>query len=522
MFAYQSYNYDGGVIIASNINWYQNTPGASNNTAQNSPTIIADPLDQIKALLQSFGLYDALSQKFLASDFPIGNEDEYMRHYLFGIGKPFINLFVFVDVGVGYTLEVDSGDKEKDKEIVQLINDFLLRIDYQTTLIQLATFNEVLGRAALCLTKNLAEDDFYYNEFEGVTGVDIVNPMSLTRNSIRDAFNDKTGKTPFIQKWTNRESGVEETVDLERERVIYTTKNPFTTNATDGVSSFANCINDMRVGARFARYKAQVADKASRLHRHFQVDTDKFGKLKQGKEILQSKSKSKSYLHHIHRMINEMNDNGSDVATMDYIDSKEVTWAGKIPDITSLEKGVFESIAIKMEIPINVMSYGKDVNRNTLEILSDVFVRRRETGSQLDYIRITQKIINTFLEMKGITNTTVKFNFNKFLPDDINQMYLLLAEFASKLPGMLSDTEIRRKLAMPDKIEYGEADDQIKALQEEMMQKQQAMIAQSQNGGQPSSTGAITPSTINEINKLEQIQTTIDQAIYELQTLNLD
>lgn len=480
------------------VSLYTDNPPYYSKGTNFNPAIIADPLEGVKSVLQSFGMYDALTQKFLSSDYPIGSEEEYLRHYLFGIGKPFINFLVFVDVGVGYFVEADFGDQDLNKEISTMCMEMLERIEYQTTLTQVATYSEVLGRSCMVETVNLAQDDYYTNPLEDIHGIDSINPMSLDYDSIKDALNDKTNKTPFKQVWNDMTTGEHEEVELEAERVTYITKNPFTTLSVEGVSTFANAINDLRVGARFARYKAQVADKASRLHRHFKVDTEKFMKLKPGKEILNSKEKSKNYLYSVHQMINTMNERGSDVATMDYLDSKEVTWAGKIPNITDLERGVFESVAFKLEIPINTMTYGKDVNRNTLEVLSDIFIRRRETGAQNEYIKHSNKFLRNYLEMKDITEKgTVRLKFNKFLPEDITQLYLIISDFAAKLPGVFSDTEIRRKLQMPDKIEYGDADTQKQEKIEEMMRKQAQIQAET--------TGPTT------------LQQKLDQILYDLE-----
>lgn len=444
----------------------------NNTSTKKNLTVIADPVNEIKSLLQGFGVYDALIDKFLTSDYPIGTEEEYIRHYLFGVGKPFINFLVFVDVGTGFDIECDFGDDNKNIEIKEEIEQFLGKIKWQTSLIQFATYREVLGRGCIVKTRNLGGEDFYFNELEGITGVDVINPMSLEQEHLERAIADTKGKEPYHQSWVDFE-GEEHEVDIEQDRVIYSTLNPFSTKSPDGVSSFANCINDLRVGARFARYKSQVADKSSRMHRHFIVDTEKFGQLKQGKDILESKKKSEEYLYSIHRMINSMNEKGSDVATMDYILSKEVTYAGKIPDITSLERGVFESIATKMEIPINTMTYGADVNRATLEVLSDIFVRRRESGSQLEYIRVTESIIEEYLMMKGIEDGEVHFKFKKFLPEDLSELMTMVGSFVKNVPGVMSDSEIRKKIQMPEKIEYGEADDQKKEQIAEIMKGMQ-------------------------------------------------
>lgn len=425
---------------------------------------IVDPVDEYKAILESFGIYDALSEKFLGSDFPIGTDEEYMRHYLFGVGRPFINFLGFVDVGVGYDIEVNTEDEDEAIEIKELVDELTDRIHYQTSLIQLSAFKETLGKSAIVLTETSDGSDFFYDYNSGITGVDVINPSTLDPEETKKAFADKDGNTPFVQKFED-EDGNEQEIEIERERVIFLTNNPFTSFGGEGISSFSNCLNELKLAARFPRYKSQLSEKISKLNRHFIVNTDKFGALKQGKEILENKKKSKDYLFNIHQMINEMNERGSDIATMDYIDSKEVSYAGKIPDISGLEKGIFESIAFKMEIPLHTMSYGKDVNRATLRSLSELFVRRRQTGSQLEYVKISNNIFNHFLELKGFEDVTVSFKFRPFLPDDLNEMYNRVASFASRMHGILSVTEIRRLIGRPDKIEYGEADRQ---LQEEL------------------------------------------------------
>jgi len=364
----------------------------------------------------------------------------------------------------------------------------------------------------------MAGDDYYFSEYENVTGIDVINPITLDRESVKKSLNDKTGKLPFIQKYHDNE-GVEQEVELKRDRIIYSTKNPFTRNAVDGVSTFSNCLNELRLAARYPRYKSQLAEKASKLHRHFQVDTAKFGELKQGREILSSQKKSKDYLHKIHRMINDMNEKGSDVATMDYINSKEVTYAGRVPDITAMEKGVFESIAMKMEIPLNTMTYGSDVNRATLEVLSDIFVRRRETGSQLEYKRISDSILEEFLVMKGFDNVTATLEFKPFLPDDINEMFNIVSGFASRLNGILSATEIRRLIGRPDKIEYGEADKQMDDQLNDMMSKVKPPVNPNplmnpEQNPENIPTAQIVPDYQPTSGNLEELEAKLDEIIY--------
>jgi len=427
---------------------------------ENDVALTVDPLEESINTLQSFAKYSALRSVDIGRSFPVAGEEEFLWHYLYGIAKPFINLLVFVDVGVGFNVEPVFDDEDEGSEVRTLCEDFINSIDFLTTNMQYATYREVLGRGCIVTTKTGDGSDFYYNEDAGVTGIDCINPQSLEPEQLRRAVYDRLGKENYLQIYTDVD-GSEKSIILERRRVIYTTKNPFMKRSIYGVSSLAPAIGDLRTASKYPYHMERLSGKTSSLNRHFQINTDKLRNMKQGKRILESRSKSKEYMTRMYNLINRQQRSGGDVVTLDYIDSKEHSYAGKIPDITSMVKNTFEMIGIKMEVPIHLLSFSKDVNRATLETLTDTFVRRRINGSQAHYKRIVQKILNDYIAMKGFTDGYVKVNFNPFLPQDIFSMYERVANFVQKVPDSMSITEIRRKIDMPDEIEYGPADRQV-------------------------------------------------------------
>lgn len=423
---------------------------------------LIDPLSMTNDSLFAFGGYSAMSPKDISRGFPIAEDEEYMWHYLYGVGKAFVNFLVFVDVGVGYNIKPVFDDDVRGGEAKDLLEDWLTKIDYQTTLMQYATYRESLGKGCMVLTPTLGEREFFYDEKMGVTGVDVINALSLEEEQLQRAVLDRKGTTPYHQVYTDIDEN-EHTIVLEPERVIYTTKNPYMKRSVDGVSALAPAINDLRVASLYPYHRGRLANKISSMNRHFTIDTEKLAKMKQGKAILESRLKTDTYMAKMYNLINQQQAGGGDIVSLDWFNSKESSFAGKIPDIGEMEKHTLDMIGVKLETPVHMIAFGKDINRATLEMLSNMFLRRRETGSQKHYIRVSQDISNQYLRMSGYDDGYVKFGFNPFLPEDILTMFDKVSNFVQKAPDTLSVTELRRKIDMPDEIEYGKADEQVMA-----------------------------------------------------------
>jgi hypothetical protein len=179
-----------------------------------------------------------------------------------------------------------------------------------------------------------------------------------------------------------------------------------------------------------------------------------------------------------------------------YLDSKEVTYAGKEPDLVGLERASMETLAFKTEIPLNVLMYGADVNRATLEKITNFFVKRRANGPQGVYKAIIEEIANEYLMMRGYNKGKLQVKFNPFLDEDLTMVYAREADFANKVPGVVTNTELRRAIGMPDTPAVGPAEEYAKKQMQE-----QASLNAPQGVQNPQSPDAHAGAPSNELVK---------------------
>lgn len=453
-----------------NYNFYDY--GASSKNKMPIPSL-ADPGSRILSFLQSMGVNVDIDSLYNAADYPTGSPEEFLRHYFFGYGNQLIDFMVWVDIGVGWELTPKNfASDELGQKVKAELDEYFEYIDLIGTMIQFATYFYVLGKAAIVFTQTLRGDEFYYDKLAGVTGVDAIDPISLDENSIRDALKDITGKTPFKQKANyedlstlitsksdNENSESDTEIELARDRVIFRTRNPLSRVSPTGFSSFQNCVKDLQTAAKFPRYRNQLSSKYANLHRHYVVNTEMLKTLEGGLDILKTKEAQDQYLLSLWDLIKKQMDKGSTVITFDFIESHDISFGGKEPDLAGIEKQTYEAIAFKIGVPLNLTGlYGFEINRATLDTIAQFFVDRRKNGPQRLFKDVLKEIIERWMKLKGYVGG-FDIEIRPFLNESKDAIYnRALTLDQANVPR--SDLEKRREVGYPDEIEWGKADEE--------------------------------------------------------------
>lgn len=407
----------------------------------------------------------------LSIDYPVGDDYSAIRQYLRGPGGPLVDFLVYVDLGVGWKLNPVGWEDEKEgQKAAAKTEEWMDKISFFETMNMFATFRLVLGRHCIVKTYDL-NGDFYYSPREKVTGVDCIDPLTLDMNSVREVMRDRTGTVPFVQRYSGAKGEEGKTNEFSQDRVIYRTRNALTKYSTYGVSLFENTFTDLRTAAKFPRYRSDISRKYANIHRHFIVNTETLMSTPEGLKILSDPNLSKAYLDDIHTLIREQEEKSTSLATFDFITSIEQTYGGKEPDIAGVERTTYQSIGYKTGIPIELIMYTSEVDRSALEVVADLFVRRRENGDRkIVYAPIIRDIANEYAKMQGYPG---KFavEFNPFLSKDLNAIYARVGALMQQVPDIFSRVEIRREIDFPDRVVIGEADEYAR---EAFQQTQQA------------------------------------------------
>jgi len=386
-------------------------------------------------------------------DFPVASDTELVMHYLRGGGGPFIDLKVYTELGVGWNLKAEGfEDEDEGLKAVKLVEDEFKKRDFYTSLIQLATFRRVLGRAALIKTYTL-NGTFYYNEKEKTTGLDVINPMTLEMESIRRVMSDKTGDAQYKQQVSLVDGG-SDTIEFEQDRVIYITNNNMNRYSVTGTSDMEKALTDLRTLARFPFYRDEMGAIYSTLLLLITTDAEKIAKTEFGQKLRESVTNAQKYLDDTAEFYRQMRGKGNIIANYSWEDVNPVSFAGREVRLPELERATIESTAFKMEVPINLLMFGKDVNRDTLETLADVFVSRMEKGARkFVFTPIIESTANEILQQNGILEGRLTVEYNPFLSKNL----LEAAEILGKVwpTGAISKPEVRQKLDLPAEINLG-------------------------------------------------------------------
>lgn len=418
------------------------------------PPRMADPLEQFMEVGRriygpNFG-YQWLKNIF---DYPIASDSELILHYLRGGAGPFIDLKIYVELGVGWYLKPEGfADEEEGVEAKKLVDEELEKRDFYTSMIQLAMFWHILGRAALVKTYTV-DGKFYYSEKEGITGLDVINPMTLNMESIKKVMSDTTGTELYKQEVTLPD-GTFDTVEFEQDRVIYITNNAMTRNSPLGTSDLECALTDLRTLARFPYYRDEMGDLYSTLLLVITTDAEKIAGTEFGQKLRESVTEAQKYLDDTATFYREMRGKGNIIANYDWENVNPVSFAGREVKLVELELQTLRSIAFKMGIPLELLLYAEHVNRATLETLADTFVSRMEKGiRKFVFTPIIQNIADEILRQNDFADGHFTVKYKPFLPKNL----LAAAEIIRSIwpTGSISKPEIREQMDLPPKINLG-------------------------------------------------------------------
>lgn len=418
--------------------------------------IISDPLENVLNVLTSLGynIEDYLSDTSYSIDYPMGTEEEFLRHYVLGLGQPFTDFLTYVDAGVGFTIEPVFKDENEGEQAKQELERYYEKIDFLNTISIDTTYFLALGRSSIVLTKNALGDGWYYNKKQDIMGIDPINPMTLTEESIKKVKNDFTGLEVYKQQYSDS-TGESQTIELEQDRVIYRTRNPFGRSSLTGISTYQNSLKELRELAKYPRLRGQVAWKLSNIFRHYVIDNDMIKDTPLGKKVLNDPEEERNYLNFIQNMIMQQELRHPSIATFKWLRSEEKSFAGKEPPLDVIEKRSLDSLAFKQGVPLNLTMFGEDVNRSTLDTIGLYFIKRREKGPQNKHRILIQDISNQTLKLWGYEGT-VKIHMNKFIEDDENAVYQRVGDINQKMPGIMDLDEARELIKLPKREVVGE------------------------------------------------------------------
>ncbi|AEG18653.1 phage portal family protein [Methanobacterium paludis] len=422
-------------------------------TVNDNPPILADDrMDQILNLIQrydpTFRFWDIIQ----LLDMPAANEWELILHYTRGGAGPFVDLQNYVDLGIGWTLKPKGFEDEEDGKAAQkLVEEDFRQRDFYTTMMQFGTYFRVLARSVIVKTYN-GLGEFYSNPYAGVTGVDCINPMGLTDESIRNVMKDSTGTLKFQQLPIDGASGP----SFSQDRVIYRTQNNLSTRAVLGHSAIQRSLTDLRTLARFPHYRNKLGHIYSQIMQSVKIDTAKMGESPLKSKIMNSWQEAKGLLNDSAKYYQKVAERGGTAAGYDWMDIEQSSFAGKEVKMVELEQQTLESIAFKFGVPLTLLAYAQSqvVNRATLEALTDVFISKQENGVRNSiYTPIIQNTAQEVLYQNDINEGHLEVSYNPFLSKDLLKAAQIVA--AAWPTGAISRPEVRGELNLPAAVDLG-------------------------------------------------------------------
>lgn len=418
------------------------------------PIMSNDPIDRIMRTIRRYDPSFAFKKITNITDFPVADDFELLVQYLRGGAGPFIDLFLYVDYGVGWTLNPKGfSNSEAGLKAKELVEEKLKEMEFNTTMLQSGAFYEVLGRTCNVRTLDL-NGDYYINKLEKCTGYDCINPMTLDMDSVRRALADTTGTVPYKQMTPTIDNKFT-TVELEPERVEYKTKNPLTKYSPMGNSDLQRCITDLRTLARFPHYRNKLGRKYSEIFRVIEIDSEKVAESgEMGRKITEDFNEAQKFLDDTAEFYRDQEEKGGTVAVYNWEKVIDSSWAGKEVKIQDVELATLQSIAMRLSVPLPILQFAEYVNRDTLTTLVDTFISRREKGTRNHfYTPIIEKVSQHILDQEGITQGTLEVKYNKFLSKNLVE----IADIISKLypTQSISKPEIRELVDLPDEINLG-------------------------------------------------------------------
>lgn len=417
-----------------------------NKRQMNPPVMSNTVLDQMSRAMRRYDPHFRTWAYRQVADYPVASENELLVHYLRGGAGPFIDIKLYVELGVGWTLKpVGFEDEEDGQDAKKIVDTKFKEMDFHGTMMELDMFYRVLGRACLVKTYDL-NGDFYYNKNEKVTGADSINPMTLTDTSLRNVMADRAGIMPYVQQVTGTD-GRSGTVSLEQDRVIYITNNPFAKHSTYGNSDLNNSITDLRTLSRFPHYRDDLARLYSQMHRIVKIDSEKITANEYGQRLKEDPEEAQKYLDDTAEFYRKQEKEGGTIVVFDWEEVIQSSWAGKEVKLADLERQTLESVAYKQKVPLPLLLFAQYVNRDTLETLNDVFVNVMNNGVRdRVFTPIIESTSQEILDQNEITNGHLEVQYNPFLSKDLLKISQIIGNIWPT--GSISRPDIREWLGM--------------------------------------------------------------------------
>jgi len=417
-----------------------------NKRQMNPPVMSNTVVDQLSRAMRRYDPHFRTWAYRQVADYPVPSEAELLVHYLRGGAGPFIDIKMYVELGVGWTLKPKGfRDEEDGQEAKKIVDERFKKMDFHGTMMELDMFYRTLGRACLVKTYDL-NGDFYFNKNEKITGADSINPMTLTDASLRKVMADRAGIEPFVQQVTG-EVGTPGTVPIEQDRVIYITNNPFAKHSTYGNSDLNNSITDLRTLAGFPHHRGSLARIYSHMHRIVTIDSEKIAGTEYGQKIKEDPVEAQKYMDDTAEFYRKQEKEGGTVVNMDWEKVEQSSWAGKEVKLSDLERQTLESIAFKQKVPLPLLLFAQYVNRDTLETLNDVFVNVMNNGVRdRVFTPIIENTAQEILFQNEINEGYLEVQYNPFLSKDL----LKLSQIISNIwpTNSISRPDIREWMGM--------------------------------------------------------------------------
>lgn len=420
-----------------------------NNEPSDLPILGNDAQDRMLNLIQRFDSSFRFHDLFQVLNFPYASDYELILHYTRGAAGPFIDVKKYADVGVGWTFkpvgfkDTETGDDAKEKA-----ETFMQEIEFNTTMDMFATWYESVAKACIIETKNKL-GEYYQNPNLGITGVDCINPTTLTPESIDLVLNDPTGKAQYVQSVTASSS--RPAPKFDRDRVIYRTQNDLSKRGAVGNSKLQRCIIDLRTAGFFPHYRRELGQIYSQMSRVIKINTEKLLELDIGKEIMKTNNTMQDHLDRTADFYRLQEEKGGTFVIFDFEEIDQSSFAGKEVKMVEIEMQTYESIGWRVGVPLALVmsAAATNINRATLDSITALFVSMQEKGTRNHiYTPIIERVANNYINSLGINGGHLEVEYNPFLPKDMLQVSQIIQSLWTT--GAFSDPEIREMAGKPN------------------------------------------------------------------------
>ena len=422
----------------------------------NLPLMGNDAQDHMMQMIQKFDSSFRYHELFQTLDYPYASDYELILHDTRGAAGPVVDIKIYADVGVGFTLKpVGFTDESVGDDAKEKAEAFMKEIEFNQTMKIFARWLEVLARSCIIETYNKL-GGYYQNKYAGITGVDCINPTTLTTESIKKVMNDITGTAMYEQKAT-LDSPLA-APKFTQDRVIYRALTGYGKRSVLGTSKLQRCITDLRALGRFPHYRRDLGRIYSQMSQVIKIDTEKFQQMDQGKAVMEDETgkKQQEYLDDTAEFYRQQAEKGGVIVVYDWEEIEQSGWGGKEVKLAELEMQALENVGFCVGVPLSlVMSVAaQKMNRATMEMVTDLFTSMQDKGNRDNvYTPIIEHVANNYIESEGITGGRLEVQYNPFLPKDM----VKIAEILSALwpTGAFSRPDVREFAGWPNAPNMG-------------------------------------------------------------------